>query len=261
LAEFVYCKKGRKRIKKDGEGNKRFNVFIDPSCCTNKIYLIEIIAGVPLATCLGKEARDSKNKISTEVLQLNGDISLEIMGPIFTAVSGDVSLALKVLELKPEAIVLDVGTGAAQCALSLALQGVDVVTGEPATDTSIYAGKDWYDKAKRLGVAERITFQPFAAHDMPFPERSFDAVFFFGVLHHIDEVQRQAVFHEAFRVIKPGGPMVFFEPKAKTLEVVRRSDPGHPDAANPEEYTQGFGTRVDKITGQMMHISIFRNIA
>jgi len=184
----------------------------------------------------------------------------EIMGPMFTKVSADVSLALKALKLTPEATLLDVGTGAAKCALSLALQGFEVVTGEPATDTSIYAGKDWMGKAESLGVAERIQFQSFAADDMPFAEKSFDAIFFFGVLHHIDESQREAVFHEAFRVMKPGGSVVFFEPKKETLEMVWESDPDHPDAASPEEYIEGFDTRVAKITGEMMHISIFYNI-
>nr|WP_320013197.1 class I SAM-dependent methyltransferase [uncultured Desulfobulbus sp.] len=189
---------------------------------------------------------------------MDGDTSFEIMGPIFTAVAGDVSLALATLELKPGANILDVGTGAAQCALSLALEGFSVVTGEPANDTSIYAGKDWYDKAKRLGVAERIHFQPFAADDMPFSKQSFDAVFFFGVLHHIDEALRQNVFHEAFRVSKPGGSVVFFEPKAQTLELVRKNDPDHPDAADPEAYTLIGDVHVSRITGQMMQISIFQ---
>ena len=183
----------------------------------------------------------------------------EVMGPMFSAISEDASAALKALELNSESDILDVGTGEAQFAIYLALQGFDVLTGEPATDTSQYAGKDWMDKAEKLGVSNRIRFQAFDASDIPFSEKAFDAVFFFGVLHHIDEELRHSVFREALRVMKPDGAIVFFEPKSETLEMVWKSDPDHPCAANPVDYAAGLNVNESQMTGSLMDIYIFQN--
>ncbi len=177
---------------------------------------------------------------------------------MFSAVSEDASTALRALELNSDSDILDVGTGEAQFAIYLALQGYDVLTGEPATDTSQYAGKDWMDKADKLGVLNHIRFQAFDASDIPFPEKAFDAVFFFGVLHHIDEELRRSVFREALRVMKPDGAIVFFEPKSETLEMVWKSDPDHPVAANPVDYASGLNITASKMTGSLMDIYIFQ---
>lgn len=83
--------------------------------------------------------------------------------------------------------MLDVGTGAGNFAIFLALQGHRVVTVEPATDTSRYAGQDWAARAQKVGVRDRLRFEPFEASAMHFASGEFDAVLFFGVLHHIHE--------------------------------------------------------------------------
>jgi len=185
----------------------------------------------------------------------------DVMGPMFGVISEDVSAALRSIDLETDADILDVGTGEAHCAISLALRGFDVLTGEPATDTSQYAGKDWMVKAEQLGVADRIEFQAFDASDIPSAENTFDAVFFFGVLHHVDEGLREAVFREALRVVKPQGAVVFFEPKSETLEMVWKSDPDHPRAANPEEYAGDLDVSRSKMTGALMDIYIFKHAA
>lgn len=189
------------------------------------------------------------------------DKAIEVMGPMFKAISEDASAALRELELNSDSDILDVGTGEAQFAICLALQGYDVLTGEPATDTSQYAGRDWIDKAQTLGVANRIRFQAFDASDIPFPENAFDAIFFFGALHHIDEALRDNVFREALRVMRPHGAVVFFEPKSETLEMVWKSDPDHPCAAKPMDYAAGRNVTESKITGSLMDIYIFQNVA
>ena len=183
----------------------------------------------------------------------------KVLGPRFEIVSGDGGLALRELALPAGAAVLDVGTGAGNFAIFLALQGYRVVTGEPGTDTSRYAGQDWASNAEKVGVRERIRFEPFDAGSMPFGSGSFDAVFFFGVLHHIDEAARPAVLREALRVAKRA--VVFFEPQKKMLERLWLDDPAHPLAANPSDYLAGANVRERRIEGAFMDVFVYEKKA
>jgi len=185
----------------------------------------------------------------------------EILGPHFNNIANDGLFVLKALGLPKGAKVLDVGTGAGNFAIFLASQGFDVLTGEPATDTTHYAGKDWAASAEKAGVRDRIRFEAFNASKAPFETGTFDAVFFFGVLHHVDEGERAATLSEALRVAKKPGAVVFFEPRQATLEKLWVSDPGHPLAAHPGDYLSGQPVKGQRIEGQMMDIFIYRNAA
>ena len=188
---------------------------------------------------------------------MNGEAMGSILGPRFEVVSSDGALALRELGLPAGASVLDVGTGAGNFAIYLASQGYRVVTGEPSTDTSRYAGKDWASNAERVGVRDRIRFEAFNAGKMPFASEAFDAVFFFGVLHHIDEAVRPDVFREALRVAKVDGAVVFFEPRREMLEKLWVDDPEHPPAANPSDYLPAGSLRERRIEGAFMDIFIY----
>src|SRR4051812_986800 len=114
----------------------------------------------------------------------------KVLGGNFDAVAGDGARALEELGLAKDGAILDVGTGKGNFAIFLALQGYRVLTGEPSTDTSQYAGQAWAANAEKVGVLDRIRFEHFEASRMPFASEAFDAVFFFGVLHHIDKSVR-----------------------------------------------------------------------
>ncbi len=189
---------------------------------------------------------------------MDADKLNELLGPTFTAISPDVSTALNALDLKPDAAILDVGTGVGSFAIHMALRGFDVLTGEPATDTSHYAGQAWAENAEKAGVRDKIRFEPFDAGTMPFASGSFDAVFFFGVLHHVNDELRAAVFKEAVRVSKKSGAVVFFEPKEETIRMVREQDPAHPDPADPSIYAQHQPVTESKVSGSIMDIYTYR---
>ncbi len=178
--------------------------------------------------------------------------------PMHKAFANDGRLALRRLALPSDAAVLDVGTGQGKFAIFLALQGFDVLTGEPSTDRSGYAGKDWAVNATKAGVLDKIRFQFFDASRMPFESKSFDAVFFFGVLHHVEEPKRAAVCAEALRVAKKEGAVVFFEPRQETLEALWVDDPDHPLAADPAAYVAKGTVREERLEGAMMDIIIYR---
>lgn len=185
----------------------------------------------------------------------------QVLGTRFEIVAGDGALALRELRLPEGAAVLDVGTGAGNFAIYLALQGHRVTTGEPGADTSRYARQDWAANAEKVGVRDRIRFQAFDAGKMPFAPGTFDAVFFFGVLHHIEPAVRPDVLREALRVAKAGGAVVFFEPRPHMLERLWVDDPNHPPAANPRDYLPGGAVRESRIEGAYMDVYIYRNDA
>lgn len=180
------------------------------------------------------------------------------LGPNFDAICTDGAIALRELGLPVDASVLDVGTGNGYFAIYLASQGYHVLTGEPSTDTSHYAGRDWASNARRVGVLDRIRFEAFDTAKMPFESGAFDAVFFFGVLHHIDAARRRDVFREALRASKAHGAVVFFEPGRAMLERLWRDDPGHPHAANPSDYLPDHAVREQRLAGALMDIAIYR---
>jgi SAM-dependent methyltransferase len=191
---------------------------------------------------------------------MNSEAVAQVLGPRFEIVATDGARALRELGLAAGASVLDVGTGSGNFAIYLALAGHRVITGEPATDTSRYAGQDWAARAQKVGVRDRIRFEAFDASAMPFAPGSFDAVFFFGVLHHIPEDKRAAVLGEALRVAKPGGAVVFFEPRREMLEKLWVDDPDHPPAANPSDYLADRAVPHRRIEGAFMDVFIYRSV-
>lgn len=62
-------------------------------------------------------------------------------------------------------------------------------------------------KAEARGVD--IDFRLMDAHKLSFPDNSFDVVFGFGILHHLDYA---TALDEIWRVLRPGGRMIFNEP-------------------------------------------------
>ena len=182
----------------------------------------------------------------------------KLLGPRFDAVAGDGVRALNELGLPPDAAILDVGTGNGNFAICLASQGFQVLTGEPSTDRSHYAGRDWALNAKKAGVLDKIRFEAFDASNLPFESEAFDAVFFFGVLHHVSEHLRGEVFREAMRVSRRNGAVVFFEPRMEMLQRLWVDDPGHPLAVNPSNYLPDPRIREYRIEGAFMDIFIYR---
>jgi SAM-dependent methyltransferase len=185
----------------------------------------------------------------------------EVLGQRFDAVAADGARAIRDLALPAGAAILDVGTGSGYFAIYLASQGYEVITGEPESDKSQYAGRDWASNAQKAGVFGKIRFQSFDASMLPFESGTFDAVFFFGVLHHIDENVRARVCLEALRVSKENGAVVFFEPRKEMLDRLWVDDPGHPLAANPSHYVPRAEAQEYRMEGRLMDIFIYRKTA
>lgn len=59
-------------------------------------------------------------------------------------------------------------------------------------------------RSRLLDLQEKVDFRVVDARDMPFPDACFDAVFSFGVLHHLLRDWRRAL-SEASRILEPNG--------------------------------------------------------
>ena len=165
---------------------------------------------------------------------------------------------IKGLGLNKNAMILDVGTGAGNMAVTLALNGYRVITGEPEDDESLYSKKDWAGKAEKLQVYHLITFRAFNAGNMPFENETFDAVFLFGCFHHMPEAVRSDAISECRRVTTPSGVICIFEPTEAMVKYIRKSDPDHPDTADPGKYTTGMNVSIEIKNGDLFTGYILR---
>ncbi len=191
---------------------------------------------------------------------MTDDELIELLGPTYRAVSTLGAKVLSEIDLPAGGRVLDVGTGAGKSAIFMARQGFAVVTGEPDDDTTHYARLPWAENAAKAGVADRISFEHFSAGAMPFDTDSFDAVIYFGVLHHIEASERNAALAESLRVCRPAGAVVFFEPTMAQVERIWETDPVHPLPANPGDYVAAGAAVEERIDGGMMDIYLYRPV-
>ena len=184
----------------------------------------------------------------------------EILGKEFNLTADFTNEVIQDLRLPREARILDVGTGLGNMAITLALNGYSVLTGEPETDDSAYAKQDWLGNAEKVNVNHLIEFKNFAAENMPFENHTFDAVLMLGSFHHIDKHNRVKVLQECIRTSKPNAVICIFEPNRKAIDMIRQMHPSHPDAADPGEYAHGLHLVVTKKTGSFFDAFIFHKI-
>jgi len=101
----------------------------------------------------------------------------------------------------PSMSVLELGCGTGYFTREIARTGAAV--------TAIDISADLLAEARRMLDAGNVTFLEQNAYRMTFGDGLFDAVIGCSVLHHLDS---EKAFKEVYRVLRPGGRIVFTEP-------------------------------------------------
>jgi len=156
------------------------------------------------------------------------------------------------LDLDKNSKILDIGTGWGFMAITLALHGYNVITGEPENEK----WADWKSRAQSVNVEEKITFKPFNAENLPFDNASFDAIFLYTSLHHIDDKAR--AIKEFLRVMKPNGMLIIIELTEEGVKLIRKRRIHHPDPVDPIVLTKSFKLKVEIIETRYLHSYIFK---
>jgi len=181
----------------------------------------------------------------------------QILGNQISFMFDFINPIIQKLNLNKNAKILDIGTGQGGMAIILALNNYKVITGEPEGDNTEYAKRDWLTNAKKVNIDHLITFVHFNAEDMSFENESFDAIFLYGALHHIDD--KPAAFKEFMRIIKkPNGVICIVEPTPKVIEGMRKRFPSHPDAVDPRVYAKTYNLSVDVKNNPLFDAFIFK---
>jgi ubiquinone/menaquinone biosynthesis C-methylase UbiE len=111
----------------------------------------------------------------------------------------------QLLHLRPDAFVLEVGCGSGGYALHLAEMVSCRLVGLDINAPGVHNANQL---ALARGLASQARFEQCdASKNLPFDDNTFDAVFSNDVLCHLP--RRPAVLVEMFRVLKPGGRMLF----------------------------------------------------
>ena len=185
---------------------------------------------------------------------MNLEHAKEIMGEEFCRDAEFLDSFVDQLDLPKDSKVLDVGTGRGYMAIILALQGYNVITGEP--EGTFWA--DWKSSAKKVNVDDMITFTPLNAEKLPFKASDFDAVFLYATFHHIGD--RKGALGELMRVLKNNGILAIIEFTDDGVEEVRKRYRGHPDAVDPRDYSKDLEVEVKTIEGKYINAYVYRKI-
>lgn len=101
--------------------------------------------------------------------------------------------------------VLDYGCGTGELAFSVVEKGAQVM----GVDISSEAIRQARAEARRRDIERRVTFLEMDAHNLQFPDSTFDVVYGVSILHHLS--LREA-YREVSRVLRPSGRAIFLEP-------------------------------------------------
>jgi len=126
-------------------------------------------------------------------------------------------------------VVLDYGCGPGYLTEYLLDRGAVHVTGIDISEGEIEQARE---RAREDGTADRSTHLVADAHDLEFPDDSFDLIVGDSILHHLD---LKVALEEIRRVLRPGGRAVFKEPMWHN-PILRMGRRLTPSARTPDEH-------------------------
>ncbi len=137
--------------------------------------------------------------------------------------------------------ILDVGSGPGTLALALADAGARLVLGVDISEAMLEQA-EYLRLTTTAASHERVGFRLAPAHNLPFVDDRFDAVFCRLILQYFKHPQESI--REMVRVLKPGGSLILAEllsvddpvKRATQNAIEERRDPGHVAARSADQY-------------------------
>ena len=123
----------------------------------------------------------------------------------------------KILELKGNEMILDVGCGLGKMTVGVAKHlttgkaiGIDIWSG---TEIPGNSPKRAYANAQIEGVRDKVEFKTGNVLSIPFPDNSFDVVTSSSVINNLHgDSEKLKALEEIYRVLRPGGRLLLVEP-------------------------------------------------
>ena len=198
----------------------------------------------------------------------------QVMPKDFSKEAELIDKTIKDLNIAKNAKILDVGTGFGAMAILLALNGFNVLTGQPKSDANwshhhnhnsshehdcshhFENVKSWSENALFLGVRDRIEFEYFDVEKLKFGSESFDAVFMYDSLQHVSD--RGLALNQCLRVLKPEGLVCVIEWNKQTVDCWNTKEDLGMEYVDPREILGEEKVSFELVFGKEINIYIIR---
>jgi len=181
--------------------------------------------------------------------------------------------ALRSLMIPQSSKVLDIGTGMGIMCSILTLHGFWVTTGQPKDyeedghnleehnhQKDFYTGRKvkWQDVIKELAMTERVDYKNLNILDLPFEDDSYDLVFVYDVLQHIDNIDKGI--GECLRVARKGNRIFFIELNEKGVSMLNKKYNGDLDFIDMTERINSEEINLHIIRGELSNMYMLSEI-
>lgn len=184
---------------------------------------------------------------------------------------------IKDIGLNRNARILDIGTGFGAMSILLAMNGYNVLTGQPEHDPESeeheshhgedhkghehhhgFPTLDWQENAQALGVNDRIEFMHLNAESLDFPDNSFDGIFMYDTLQHTRN--RGIALNESVGIVKPSGLICVIEWNQRTIQETEEKEGFTIDYIDPGEFLNSEDISIELKAGFWVNVFIVRKI-